>query len=204
MNKEFWDERYSNPEYVYGEEPNVYFREQLQKLPPGKILLPAEGEGRNAVYAARCGWDVFAFDQSEQGRIKALRLARKHNVKLDYQVGELKSISYLPENFDALALIYSHFPLDMRSSYHHRLTGYLKKGGIVILEAFSKKHQAFQQSNPHAGGPKDISMLYSLEDIAGDFNGFEMLELKEEETELEEGKFHSGTGAVIRFVGEKK
>ena len=42
--KEFWDGRYSVPEYAYGVDPNEYFKEQLDKLSPGKILLPAEGE----------------------------------------------------------------------------------------------------------------------------------------------------------------
>lgn len=204
MNKEFWDERYSNPEYVYGVEPNVYFREQLQKLSPGTILLPAEGEGRNAVFAARNGWNVFAFDQSEQGKIKALRLAQKHSVIIDYRVGELTTHSYLPGTFDVIALIFAHFHSDFRTEYHQRLAEYLKKGGVVILEAFSKKHQVFQRTNPRAGGPKDISLLYSPGDIQHDFKEFDVIELLEEETDLEEGKFHSGTGAVIRFVGVKK
>ena len=45
----FWDDRYSQPEYVYGVKPNEFFAEQIQKLTPGEIILPCEGEGRNAV-----------------------------------------------------------------------------------------------------------------------------------------------------------
>ena len=40
-----------------------------------KILLAAEGEGRNAVYAASIGWEVFAYDFSEFGYKKAMKLA---------------------------------------------------------------------------------------------------------------------------------
>lgn len=57
-----WNERYSKEEFAYGEEPNQYLKEQLEKLDVGKILFPAEGEGRNGVYAAKLGWNVFAFD----------------------------------------------------------------------------------------------------------------------------------------------
>ncbi|MBX0331880.1 hypothetical protein K3G39_01370 [Pontibacter sp. HSC-14F20] len=64
MMQQFWKERYRQQEMVYGSEPNVFFKEQLQGLAPGKILLPAAGEGRNAVYAASQGWDVLAFDYS--------------------------------------------------------------------------------------------------------------------------------------------
>lgn len=52
--KEMWDKRYGNTEYAYGEEPNAFFKKTLDKLDlKGSILLPAEGEGRNAVYAAK-------------------------------------------------------------------------------------------------------------------------------------------------------
>ena len=56
---DFWNERYSSREYVYGERPNSFFKEQIEKVSiPGKLLLPGEGEGRNAVYAARLGWQI--------------------------------------------------------------------------------------------------------------------------------------------------
>jgi hypothetical protein len=73
--KEQWNERYSASEYIYGTGPNTWLVEKLAGLQPGKILFPAEGEGRNAVHAARLGWNVAAFDQSEAGRKKALKLA---------------------------------------------------------------------------------------------------------------------------------
>ncbi|MEI9943030.1 MAG: class I SAM-dependent methyltransferase [Chitinophagaceae bacterium] len=100
-----WNERYSSAEFAYGEEPNNYLKEQLEKLKPGTLLFPAEGEGRNAVFAAKLGWAVSAFDISEEGKNKALRLATANNVTIDYQVGELQSLNYHTEQFDAIALI---------------------------------------------------------------------------------------------------
>ena len=73
--KDFWNERYASTEYVYGKEPNQYFKQILCSLSPGKILLPAEGEGRNAVYAASLGWQVYAYDFSERAYKKAMALA---------------------------------------------------------------------------------------------------------------------------------
>jgi 2-polyprenyl-3-methyl-5-hydroxy-6-metoxy-1,4-benzoquinol methylase len=111
-------------------------KEQLIKIPAGTILFPAEGEGRNAIYAATQGWNVNAFDQSIEG--KAQKLANKHDVAINYEVGEFQSIGYQENQFDAIALIYAHFPADKKSSYHKILTTYLRPGGIVIFEAFSK------------------------------------------------------------------
>ena len=53
-----WNERYSKEEFAYGDQHNNYLKEQLEKLKIGKILFPAEGEGRNAVFAAKLGWVI--------------------------------------------------------------------------------------------------------------------------------------------------
>ena len=110
-----WNDRYSADEYAYGKKPNNYLKEQLQKLSPGTILFPADGQGRNSVFAAKLGWNVFAFDISREGKKKALQLAENNKVSINYQVGELPALKYNNEQFDAVALIYAHFPPDVRS-----------------------------------------------------------------------------------------
>jgi ubiquinone/menaquinone biosynthesis C-methylase UbiE len=198
-----WDERYSSEEFAYGTEPNNYLREQLSKLQPGKILFPAEGEGRNAVFAATQGWQVSAFDISANGRNKALQLAEQLGTTIDYQVGELSTLNYQKQQFDAFALIYAHFPGDIKSSIHQMLNQYLRRGGFVIFEAFSKNHLEYIAKNEKVGGPKDIESLFSIEEIKVDFPDYDRIELTETEIELNEGLFHNGTGSVIRFVGQK-
>ena len=199
-----WNERYSIDEFAYGEQPNNYLKEQLEKLTPGKILFPAEGEGRNAIFAAKLGWTVSAFDISIEGKNKALRLAEANKVTIDYQVGELQSLKYSPGQFDAIALIYAHFPATIKSAYHKTLDNYLRKDGLVIFEAFSKKHIDYIAKNEKVGGPTDIAMLFSTDELKSDFVNYEIIELAEKEIELSEGLFHNGKGSVIRFVGRKK
>lgn len=198
-----WNERYRSEDFVYGIQPNNYLKEQLQKLNPGKILFPAEGEGRNALYAAKCGWDVSAFDISSEGRKKALRLAEENNVKIDYRVGELGALNYTAGQFDAIALIYAHFPAEIKSGIHKMLDKLLRKGGVVIFEAFSKRHIEYIARNKDVGGPNDIDVLFSLDEIRSDFSNYEFIELEEREIFLKEGTFHNGVGSVIRFVGRK-
>ncbi|KIQ24821.1 methyltransferase [Flavobacterium sp. MEB061] len=199
-----WDDRYSNEEFAYGEEPNNFFKEQIEKLNTGTILFPAEGEGRNAVYAAKLGLKVAAFDISEEGKNKALKLAAANNVSIDYLVGELETLNYQTEQFDAIALIYAHFPAEIKSSIHKTLDKYLRQNGIIIFEAFSKKHLEYLALNDKVGGPKDIESLFSIEEIKADFPNYEIIQLEEKEIELNEGLFHNGKGSVIRFVGKKK
>ncbi len=201
--KEKWDERYGQVEFAYGEEPNSFLKDQLKNTTIGKALFPAEGEGRNGVYTASLGWEVDAFDLSDEGKQKALKLATLKNVQINYQVGEFQQFNYEKESFDLIALIYAHFPASKKSEYHKYLSQYLKKGGLVIFEAFSKNHLEYVSKNPKIGGPKDIDMLFSIEELQTDFSNFDILLLEEKEVELSEGLYHNGIGSVIRFVGRK-
>jgi len=66
-----WDERYAEPGFAYGAAPNLFFKEWLSKFTPGSILMPADGEGRNGVFAARLGWKVTSFDISVEGKYQS-------------------------------------------------------------------------------------------------------------------------------------
>ncbi|WP_343306926.1 class I SAM-dependent methyltransferase [Chitinophaga niabensis] len=202
--KQIWNERYKDQEFAYGKTPNLFFKEWLPKFETGTILMPADGEGRNGVFAAQLGWKVTSFDLSEEGQSKALQLARERYVSLEYIVGDLEQLAFKEETFDAIGLIYAHFPGNQKSAFHRKLHTWLKPGGIIIFEAFSKQHLQYVKSDPRVGGPKDIHQLYSKEEISADFKHYETVLLAEEEILLNEGKFHIGKGSVIRFIGKKK
>ncbi len=195
---QFWNERFAAEAYVYGTEPNEFLREQLAQLQPGKILFPGEGEGRNAVFAAQMGWDVSAFDSSVEGQKKAERLANQKGVAIDYQLASYEEANYPDNSFDALVLIYTHIPAELRQKYHQKFVKYLKPGGKLILEGFSK-----EQINNNTGGPKNIDMLWSKDELSNDFNELVSLNTQLLETELDEGEFHRGKAAIIRAVGTK-
>ena len=201
--KKQWDQRYSEDAFAYGKAPNEFFRDQLQLLEPGSILMPAHGEGRNGVYAATLGWEVTAVDLSVEGRSKALRLADEMDVEIEYLVGDLGRFGFIQESFDAIGLIYAHFLANKKSSIHKKLSTFLKPGGTIIFEAFSKSHLEYVKTNPKVGGPRDIDMLFSIEELAADFSGYEIKMLEEIEVVNEEGQYHSGASSVIRFVGKK-
>ncbi|MDR0660939.1 MAG: hypothetical protein LBG19_09115 [Prevotellaceae bacterium] len=65
---DFWNDRYAQSGYIYGDEPNLFFKHVISSLQPGSVLIPAAGEGRDAVYAALLGWEVDAFDLSSEGQ----------------------------------------------------------------------------------------------------------------------------------------
>lgn len=201
--KQFWNERYSQEDYAYGTEPNEFLKEQLNGLTSGKILFPAEGEGRNAVYAAQLNWEVTAFDQSEEGKKKADSLAASKGVSIDYRVGMLEDMDFQEGTFDAIVLVYVHLPAGFREKIHRQLISLLKPGGRIILEAFHKDHLKYNSVNEKAGGPRQTDLLFSIEDLVDDFASLQTELVEEKVVVLNEGLYHVGESAVVRFVGVK-
>lgn len=201
--KEFWDDRYVNQEYVYGTDPNQFLRSVLKDLEPGRILFPADGEGRNSVYAATQGWNAYAFDWSQAGKEKAEKLAEESGVKINYRVMDFSDLDYPPDFFDGIALIYTHFTTKQKRKFLTGLENYLKPGGTLIMEVFSKGHIEYQRENAGVGGPRDEDLLYSIEEIKDIFSDLTIKMVAETEVTLQEGKYHNGTGLVIRMIAEK-
>jgi len=197
--KEFWNERYAETQYVYGEKPNDYLKEQLLKLPAGKILFPCEGEGRNAVFAAANHWDTFACDFSESGREKAMALAHKNGVSITYDICDILEYQTSNNSFDAIALVFAHFPENIRRKVHHKLLDMLKPGGVIILIGFNKK-----QLGKSSGGPKLLEMLFDQEMLREDFEKCEIEALEEKNALLSEGHYHRGEAEIIRGIFRKK
>jgi SAM-dependent methyltransferase len=193
MDQNFWDSKYQDESYHYGDEANRYLKLMLDNRPAGKILLPADGEGRNAVYAAKQGWEVYAFDQSPVAQQKALALAEQEDVEIDFQIADAWDYE-APLKFDAIALIYAHFPADLRKHFHQKVKASLKTGGEIWLEAFSPGQLAYT-----SGGPKNKAMLYTPEMISEDFKDLQIRQAEISKYILNEGPGHQGMGEVLRF-----
>lgn len=193
--RDMWNERYRADEYAYGTDGNSFLKEELKKLPKGKILLPADGEGRNACMAAELNWQVTSFDFSLEGVEKAKSLALKKNVAINTFCCGYEDF-HSNELFDVVALIYAHMP--NRSAFHKIMLNYLKPGGTLILEAFNKK-----QLGRNSGGPKNESMLFNLSELEQDFEELRKIKLWETTATLSEGKYHTGEAELIRVVGVK-
>lgn len=193
----FWDERYQSNAFAYGEAANSFFAKELSELAPGHLLLPMEGQGRNAIHALQHDWQVLALDQSEVARKNTLDRAN-HHPSLTYINCDCTSIDFMPNRFDAVGLIYAHVPEQHRAAFHRKILQSLRPTGRLILEAFSK-----HQLGANSGGPKVSSMLYDTETLISDFEGANILLLEELEVVLDEGSFHQGKAQIVRLVLEK-
>ena len=81
-----YENDYRKEEYFWGIRPSIMCLKVLELLPPIrplKILDIGCGEGKDAVFFARCGYDVSAFDFSQAGIEKTKRLADKARVHVN-------------------------------------------------------------------------------------------------------------------------
>ena len=193
-----WDERYSSAGYAYGTEPNGFLVATAPRLPAGRILCLGEGEGRNAVWLARQGYEVTAVDASRVGLQKAQRLAASHQVTITTVHADLAEYEIAPGHWDGIVSIFCHLPPALRSDVHRRCVDGLRPGGVMLLEAYTPK-----QLNLRTGGPATADLMMDVETLRTELAGLEFLDLLEREREIREGDFHQGLGAVVQLVGRK-
>ncbi len=188
----FWDERFGQDAYVYGKEPNEYFRSVIDKLPPGRLFVPGAGEGRDAVYAATLGWEVHCLDLSAEGRRKAMLLAAEKGVAIHYDVQSITDAAFPDGHFNMIASVFFHLPSAIRHRFYADAHRWLSPGGVFLMEAFTPA----QLANT-SGGPKDPDMLVDATAVKTDLAQFHILRIAEEEPTLAEGAYHTGKANVV-------
>ena len=196
-----WNERYSASDYIFGTAPNAFLASQRSRFRPGqRALCVADGEGRNSVWLAEQGLEVEAFDFSPTGVDKARRLAAARGVSVHYEVASVYEWRWPAAAFDVVAAIFVQFAdPPMRRFMFERMAQALKPGGLVLIEGYTPKQLEFG-----TGGPKQLDQLYTEELLRASFPGFEVLELRQYEAELNEGSRHQGSSAVIDLVALKR
>ena len=193
-----WNQRYGGDEFVYGTEPNSFLVENA-KLLTGPVLSLAEGEGRNAVFLASMGLDVLGVDGAAVGLAKANKLAESKGVSIRTEVADLATYEPSVNSFGSVISISAHLPSDVRRRLYPLVEQCLKRGGIILLEAYSKS-----QLSRNTGGPKDPDMLMTAADVRNEFPNCEAILCQEIEREVVEGEFHTGLASVVQFIGQKR
>lgn len=193
-----WDERYSEPGFAYGTEPNAFLVSVADRIPPGNVLCLAEGEGRNAVHLAGVGYGVTAVDTSAVGLAKAEALASDREVTIETVIADLADFEIEPGAWQGIVSIFCHLPPVVRAALHERCLRGLAPGGVFVLEGFTPR-----QLELGTGGPKSRELLMELEIIRQELPGLRFEIAREIEREVVEGKHHKGAAAVLQILAVK-
>lgn len=144
MNKTDYERRYQSKEEYWGNQiskmalriPELF----PAKMPKPKVLEIGCGEGTNAVFLARNGYNVTAFDLSKTAVEKTAQLAEKHEQKISVFVADINE--FVPDqSFD---IVFSSGTLQyLKPEIRHGFIDNLKQktndGGLHVLHTFAKK-----------------------------------------------------------------
>ncbi len=163
MDAEAWDERYAASELVWSVGPNQFVEVECSDLPPGRALDLAAGEGRNAIWLARRGWDVTAVDFSQVALDKGRTLAGDVDVewvRADATTWERTDC------YDLVVVAYLQLPAAERRAAVRRGFASLRSGGTYLLVAHDTTNLT-----EGTGGPQDASVLMTAQDVLDDLAG---------------------------------
>jgi len=193
-----WDERYSAEEYAYGTEPNTFLTANFARLPMGRVLSLAEGEGRNAVFLAQQGYEVTGVDGSQVGLAKAKALADSRGVAAHWVHADLADYELGENAWDGIVSIFCPLPPAIRQALYRKVLAALKPGGVFLLEAYTPA-----QIQHGTGGGKSVELMQTAASLRAELPGLDFVHLVELERDVVEGVFHTGLGAVVQAIGVK-
>jgi len=197
--QQMWNERFGSAEYVFGLEPNDFLREQIMNLPRGRVLSLGEGEGRNAVWLATQGFEVWSVDLSPVGVAKTLKLAESLGVTVHAAAGDLTDYVIEPATWDVIVSIFVHTTPAIRRRIHQQVVNGLRPGGVFLLEAYSPKQIALG-----TGGPKDFLRFPTVESLTDELSGLHFDLLAEVTRDVVEGSLHTGRAAVVQVIASRQ
>jgi tellurite methyltransferase len=139
----YYEDDYRKDEYFWGVVPSTMCLKVLELLPPErplKLLDIGCGEGKDAVFFARCGYNVSAFDISEAGLEKTKRLAERANVHVKTFQANLCDYR-LDENYDVIysSGVLHYIKPELRDKIMENYKTHVNSKGIVALHLFVKK-----------------------------------------------------------------
>ena len=166
MDAEAWDERYAAADLVWSAEPNQFVAAECADLAPGVAVDLAAGEGRNAIWLARRGWDVTAVDFSRVALDKGHRLA---DSALEGAAGSVDWVcadatTWRPERpVDLVVVAYLQVPAAERRAAVTGAVASLRPGGTFLWVSHDATNLA-----EGTGGPQDPAVLMTAEDVVDD------------------------------------
>jgi SAM-dependent methyltransferase len=196
-----WDERYSIEDYLFGTEPADFLVAQADRLAPGsRVLVVADGEGRNSVYLAQLGHEVLAMDASAVGVAKARNLAASRDVTVDFRVADIMTWDWTPDAYDAVVAIFIQFLTpDQRPEVFAGMQRTLRRGGHLLLHGYRPEQVALG-----TGGPPDPAAMYTEELLGDAFAAMDIDRLESYDAVIREGDGHDGQSALIDLVATRR
>ncbi len=170
MDAQAWDARYRDADLVWSKGPNLFVEAEVAGLPPGRALDLAGGEGRNAIWLARRGWDVELVDFSAVALDKARRLADHAEVALTTTRADLVAAAQGDglqfAGGDLVLVIYLQLPRDELRPVLSGAAHLVRSGGTLLVVSHARRNLTHG-----VGGPPDPEVLTEPDEVVADLVG---------------------------------
>lgn len=148
--------------YKFNRQPNALLVETVQGRKPGRALDIGMGQGRNALFLARQGWQVTGLDVADQAVAVARQQAQREGLKLDAQVAPMETFDFGAARYDLVTYIYEGC-FDENNGVLDKIKTALKPGGVLVFEFFHRK-AGQEMGRPDFGCPDNaIKALFDAD-----------------------------------------
>lgn len=139
-----YEEKYEGDMYYWGIEPNTLCYEIMKLKPPKKpykVLDIGCGEGKDAVFLARNGYRVTAFDLAENGLKKAKKLAEYSGVEVNFFKADIKDY-VLKDDYDIIFCsgVLHYLEKEYRKEFIDHLKQHTALNGLNVMNVFVQKY----------------------------------------------------------------
>ena len=207
-----WNERFlATEDYLFGKDPNAFLvREvapRLKTVQAGKegqtrqtVLAVADGEGRNGVWLAEQGCEVWSVDAAPAASDKARKLAAERGVQMHIQTLDATEMDWDARQYDLVVGIFFQFANpELRAKLFDGMKRATRPGGWLMIEGYGLKQLDYK-----TGGPGIAEHLYTLELMRESFGDMDIEVLEEYDAELNEGDRHRGMSALVDLVARRR
>lgn len=176
--KSAWDTFYKNKNNPFGKEPITFLKQHLKNIPKGRALVPAMGEGRNAIYLAKNGFQVEGVDISEVAVQKALADAKLLHVNIKASAEDLNDYHF-QDNYYDLIVICQFYSAALVPQFKKSV----KKGGYIMF--YNKLDVQDAATAGRTTTPDEFTVKSGeLKEILKDFQVKEYREFKDQGTRI--------------------
>jgi thioredoxin reductase/SAM-dependent methyltransferase len=128
-----WDQRYASIEQVWSGQPNAALVTEVTGLPPGRALDVGCGEGADAVWLARQGWDVTGLDLSEVALQRAAQHAQQAETQVQWVHADLLDAPLPPSAYDLVSVHYAALLQTADHDAERKLLAAVAPGGLLLV-----------------------------------------------------------------------
>lgn len=129
----YWNDLFKNRDVEFLHE--VELEENIEYLKNRKLVELGAGDGRNSLFLLKNGFDISAYDYSEEGIKKIIKKTKDRNLSINTKIVDIEKEKLYLGNFEGILFIH-YFP---KMEKAREIICGLEKNTIIFILTFIKE-----------------------------------------------------------------